>query len=224
MIESLLLPTFSETAVALFHLVGTEALWKALWVSNQALVIGYAAALLAGLPIGVWMGASPVIGRIAGVYLTIMLMTPTAALIPLILIAVGLNTGARAIVVFLFSVPFVVLNTRAGMTEVDRSLVEMARAFCATRWQILWRAVIPATLPAMIVGARVGLSRAFTGMVMVELLLIAVGLGRLILDFQARYEAASLYAVIVVMLLEAALLMKATRWLEGYIMPWAGRA
>jgi ABC-type nitrate/sulfonate/bicarbonate transport system permease component len=72
----------------------------------------------------------------------------------------------------------------------------------------------------MLLGARVGLARAVTGMVMVELLLVAVGLGRLLVNSQANFLAGDVYAVVLVILSEALLLMKLTRWLEHRLAPW----
>lgn len=219
-VESLLLPTFGETVAALARLLTTSELWHAFWLSNQALLIGYPSALLVGIPLGILMGSVRWLGRVLGVYLGILLMTPTAAIIPLIIIALGLTLTSRVMVVFLFAVPFITLNAQAGLHDVDRSLVEMARSFCATRWQILWKAVLPAAAPAMLLGARVGLARAVTGMVMVELLLVAVGLGRLLVNSQANFLAGDVYAVVLVILSEALLLMKLTRWLEHRLAPW----
>jgi NitT/TauT family transport system permease protein len=219
-LDSLLLPTFSETLEAFIRLAGTTELWHAFWVSNQALLIGYAGALIIGVPLGVLMGTLRALERIAGVYFTILLTTPTAALIPLIIIAVGLNLQARALVVFLFAVPFVVINTRVGLSTVDSSLLEMGRSFCASRWQVLRYTIIPAAVPATLLGARIALGRAISGMVLVELLLVAVGLGRLLLVFQGRFMAGDVYAVVLVILLEAVALLKLTRWVERRAAHW----
>ncbi len=220
-LDSLLLPAFSETVIALVRMVATRELWEAFWISNQALLIGYAAALAIGLPLGILMGGIRPLGRIIGTYLMIMLVTPTTALIPLIIIAAGLNVTARSIIVFLFAIPFITLNTRAGLSDIDTSLVEMARSFCASRAQIIWRTVLPAAVPAIMLGVRVGLGRAITGMINVELVLVAVGLGRLLLNYQTSFLAAQTYAVVLVILFEAVLLMRFARWLENRAAPWA---
>ena len=95
----------------------------------------------------------------------------------------------------------------------------MARVFGATPWQE-WRTVLlPAAVPGVMTGVRLGLARAIEGMVVVELLLVAVGIGRLLLDFQGRFEAASVYAVILVVMAEAVALTDMGRRLERRLSP-----
>lgn len=219
--RSLLLPTFSETVIGFGALMTQAELWRALWISNQALVVGYGLALLIGVPLGVLSGSIRALERIAAPYLTLILTVPIASLIPIVILAVGLNLWARALVVFLFAFPFVVINTQAGAREVDRGLIEMARAFCATRWQSLWQVALPAMAPGMMLGARIGLGRAISGMVLIELLLMAVGIGQLILLYRGRFQAGSLYAVVLIVLIEAVVLTRLAARLERILIPWA---
>jgi NitT/TauT family transport system permease protein len=92
----------------------------------------------------------------------------------------------------------------------------------ATEMQLWRKVLLPGALPATISGVRLGLARAISGMVAVELLLISVGLGRLILRYQADFEAASVYAVVLVVLAEAVLLIGSLRWLEKRLSPRGG--
>jgi ABC-type nitrate/sulfonate/bicarbonate transport system permease component len=219
-IDSLLLPTCSETVRAIFHLARSPEIWQALRQSNEALILGYAMALLLGIPLGIVIGSFQRMERMANPYLTTALVTPTAALMPLVIIAVGLNLQARAIIVFFFSFPYITATAQAGMHEIDRSIILMARSFCATRWQVLINAALPAALPAIMLGARVGLGRAITGMIIVELVLVSVGLGRLILRYQGNFQADYMYGVVIIVLVEAVLLMKTAEKLERWASPW----
>jgi NitT/TauT family transport system permease protein len=218
--NSLLMPSFSEAMLALVDLIGTPQLWQALWVSNQAMLVGFAASVLVGIPLGLIMGRWPRIEKFADLYLDVLLVTPVSALIPLFIIALGLGLTSRVMVVFVFAFIYITVNTRAGLRNADPSLIEMARSFGANERQ-LWRNILlPGALPAMMTGIRVGLGRAINGMVIVELLLIAVGVGRLILRFQGRFEAGSVYAVVFVVLVEAVILMDLVRRLEQRLVHW----
>ena len=75
-------------------------------------------------------------------------------------------------------------------------------------------------LPAFATGARLGLARAIDGMVVVELIMVAVGVGRLLLDFQGRFDAPAAYAVMLAVIAEAVLLTYAGRVLERRLLPW----
>jgi NitT/TauT family transport system permease protein len=98
----------------------------------------------------------------------------------------------------------------------------MARAFCASEAQIWRRVLVPGALPAVMTALRLGLARAVAGMVTVELLLVAVGVGQLILRFRADFDAGSLYATILLVVAEAVLLIRLASLLERRFGAWAG--
>ena len=222
-LNSLLLPGFFETIVALARLVTTSQLWQALWLSNQAMLLGFCLAAVVGVPTGLVIGRWRTADRYLDPYLSILIATPKAALIPIVIMATGLGLVSRVLITFTFAVVVITVNARAGLRMLNPSWVEMARAFAASESQ-LWRKILmPGALPAIVAGLRLGLVRAISGMITVELLLVAVGIGRLILDYQGSYDSASLYATVLVVVAEAILLLRAGRWLEERIVPWASR-
>jgi ABC-type nitrate/sulfonate/bicarbonate transport system permease component len=125
--------------------------------------------------------------------------------------------------VTIFAIVMVIVNARAGVRQVDPSLIQMARSFGASEATIWRRILIPGALPAIMTGVRLGLGRAVTGMVIVELLMVSVALGRLILQYRGMFQAASLYAVIIVILAEALILISVIGWLEQRFTPWVPR-
>jgi ABC-type nitrate/sulfonate/bicarbonate transport system permease component len=210
---SFLFPTASATALALARLLMSSELWRAVWLSNQALVIGLPLAVLVGVPIGLAMGRSRAADQWLGVHLNILLVTPKSAVMPLILMAFGFGLMTRAIIVSVFAFPVVVVTTRAGIVAIDARLIEMARSLGASERQVWRHILLPGSRPALATAMRLGLARAVAGMVSVELLLVAVGLGAMLLDFQADFDAASVYAVVLVVLAEAVTLIGlASRW------------
>jgi ABC-type nitrate/sulfonate/bicarbonate transport system permease component len=222
-LHSLLLPTFTETIAALARLLVTPRLWEAIWISNQAMVIGFALAALVGIALGFLTSRWRAAERFLDPYFSILLVTPVSALAPVMIMATGLGIVTRVLVVFTFAVVIVAVNTRAGVRSVDPALIEMARSFGASEWQ-LWRTVlVRGALPAILAGLRLGLGRAISGMVFVELLLLAVGIGRLMIEFQGDFDAAGLYATVLVVILEAVALMYLFEWFERRSAPWAGQ-
>jgi NitT/TauT family transport system permease protein len=205
---TLLLPTATRTLVAASRLVVSGEFWQALWISNQALLAGFPVACAAGVLLGLALGRSVTLARWLEVHLHILLAVPKTAVIPLIVMAFGFGLRSRAIVIFAFAFPVIAVTVQAGLQTVDARLIAMARAFCATERQIWWRVLLPAALPAVMTGLRLGLARAITGMVAVELTFVAVGLGRLLLQFRADFDAASLYATVLIVMAEAVVLMR----------------
>jgi ABC-type nitrate/sulfonate/bicarbonate transport system permease component len=216
----LLIPTVPKTAAALLELLGGSELWSALYVSNQALLLGFLISVVVGVPVGVLLGRFPTAEKYTNVYLNILLVTPMAAIIPLLVMSVGFGLASRVILVTVFAIVMVIVNARAGVRQVDPSLIEMARSFGASEAAVWRRILIPGALPAIMTGVRLGLGRAVTGMVIVELLMVSVALGRLILQYRGMFQAASLYAVIIVILAEALILITAVGWLERRFTSW----
>lgn len=220
----LLIPSFTDTVVGLGELLTSSVLWRALLVSNQALVIGFAISVVLGIPVGLAMGRFRSAERFLDVYLDILLVLPMAALIPILLMAVGINLAARVLLVVLFAIVIVVVNSRAGIRQVDPSLIEMAGSFGATEAQIWRRVLLPGALPAIMTGVRIGLSRAITGMVIVELLMVSVGFGGLILEYRGFFRGDLLYATVIIVVAEALALMAFARWVERRMTPWVSAA
>jgi ABC-type nitrate/sulfonate/bicarbonate transport system permease component len=219
-LDSLLLPGFVETMVALARLIATPLLWQAVWISNQAMLLGFSLAAFVGILLGLLMGRYRALERYADPYLNILLVTPMSALIPILIMATGLGLLSRVLVIFTFAVVVVTVNVRAGLRMVDPTWTEMARSFGASELQLWRRVLLPGALPGIATGLRLGLARAVSGMITVELLLIALGIGRLILDFQGTFESANLYATVLVVVAEAVILLQAGKWLEQRIAPW----
>lgn len=217
----LLVPTFTETVVAVGELLRDPAFWEAFYVSNQALVLGFLIAVGLGVPIGVLLGRFRTLERLTDVYLNILLATPMAAIIPLLIMSVGFGLTSRVILVTIFAIVMVIVNVRSGVRQVDPSLIQMARSFGAGERQIWTRVLVPGALPAVMTGVRLGLGRAITGMVIVELLMASVALGGLILDARATFDGPVLYATIVAILAEALILIRFAQWVEQRVTPWA---
>ena len=220
--QNFLLPRFTDVASGLLRLLFSEAMfWEALYISNQALILGFAISVMIGIPLGLLAGRFPWMDRLLNPYVGVLLTMPVAPLIPIVIIALGLGIAARVFIVVLFAFVFITVNTRAGVRGVEASLIEMAKSFGASEGQIWRRIVIPGAMPAIFAGMRIGLGRAITGMVMVELLLVASGLGRLLLEFSGRMQSDLVFATVFAVIIEALALLAAIQTLEKKITRWA---
>jgi len=217
--ESILFPSATEVLVAMWEMGTSGDLWVALWLSNQALIIGATASLILGITVGVLLGRSRRLDKIFGIYINIDLATPTIALLPIVIIIFGLGLTARSVVVFTFGFAMVVSLVRTGAQTVDEDLAEMGEAFAPTRWQMWSKVIIPGLLPALGGAIRIAVSRGVVGMVIVELILITVGIGGVVMDARALFQGDRVYAGVIIICIEALLLMAAGRWIERKIAP-----
>lgn len=210
----LFVPTFTDTVAALVRQAGTGTLWPAFWASNQSLLIGFPLSLVLGLAVGLLLGRRRDVDRATSYWLDISLVVPMVALVPVIIVALGLSLSARVAVVFLFTFPVVALNARAAVRVPPATLEEMSRSFGASPAQV-WRTVIlPAAAAPLFTGTRVALSRAISGMVVIELTLVPTGLGGLIINYTSQFSAANLYSMTLVVVLEGLVLVGIATLLE----------
>jgi NitT/TauT family transport system permease protein len=224
--NSLIIPTFSETVLRTGQLLIDGGVWRAFIDSNQALVLGFFFSVVLGLPLGLAAARFERLEKFLDPYINIMLVTPTAGLIPIFLMvpALGFSLQSRVLLVVVFAIPMLIVNARAGVRQVDPSLIEMSTSFLA-RERTIWRKVLlPGALPAIMTGVRLAVGRAITGMVIVELLMFAVGIGHLIINARGRFDGPTLYGVVILIVVESLVLISAARWLERRVAPWASES
>lgn len=219
----LLFAPFSETFITWLDLITSVEIYEALWLSNQAMLLGFGLAIIIGIPLGLLTGRLEKFERFIDLYLNILIVTPMAALIPIIIVAIGIGLSARVLVVFLFAFPIIAVNTRTGLKNLDPSLIEMAGSFGATEMQLWRKILLPGATPAMMAGIRLGLGRSMSGMVVVELLLVAVGLGKLILNSMGLFKPEIAYSVIIVIIIEVMIVMGIARGIEDRLVAWKPR-
>jgi sulfonate transport system permease protein len=213
-------PSPWATLTALVALVRSGALPAATLTSLQSLLLGFGAAVAVGVPLGLVMGVVRAVGGVARVYLELLVALPTAALIPLVILSFGINIVSSAVIVFVFSAPFVTMNAYGGVRDVSPRLVEMARAFEASWWQLFVRVLLPGALPMILAGLRYGLSRAFVGLIVAELLLSPFGLGKLIMTARSMFEHDRMFATVLWTLLMAGLTLAALGRAERRLLRW----
>jgi NitT/TauT family transport system permease protein len=189
-------------------------------VSLEHLVIGFALAAAVGIPLGMAMGRSTIVDNVIGMYVRGLFVTSLAALLPLLIILFGVSFRFQIAVVFLFSVFYIIVNTAAGARDVPIPLIRTAEAFCVGRARQFVTIVLPSSLPYVIVGLRLGIANAFTGMVLAELW-IGQGTGGIIEALGQGRNLPPFFAMVILITALAALSAFALRALERRLSPWA---
>jgi ABC-type nitrate/sulfonate/bicarbonate transport system permease component len=188
--------------------------------SLQHLVVGFALAAVVGIPLGMAMGRSYVVDNVIGMYVRGLFVTSLAALLPLLIILFGVGFRFQIAVVFLFSVFYIIVNTAAGARDVPVPLIRTAEAFCIGRGRQFVSVILPSSLPYVIVGLRLGIANAFTGMVLAELW-VGVGTGGILKNMGQNRDLPKFFAMVVLITVLAAFSSHLIRVLERRLMPWA---
>lgn len=196
LMSSLFVPKLSTTVVAFSELITSGRLLEAFQVSLPAFVIGYALAIVVGNGLGILMGLVPRFRHAMDVHVTIMLATPMAAFVPVIVIFFGLSIAARITVVFLFSAVYMAVTSMSGVRSARTDLVEMGRSFRLSRWRIFRSIILPSAAPMIMAGIRLGYGRALVGLLVSELILSSVGIGEMLLFQRGRLYTDEMFGTI----------------------------
>ncbi|MDA8290516.1 MAG: ABC transporter permease [Actinomycetota bacterium] len=215
----------SPTAIArtFGHMVADGTLPTATLQSLEVLVIGFGAALVAGIVLGLVWARYKVVDWAIQPFVSAIFSTPLIALVPLYVLWFGFGVSAKIAIVGSFSFFPILLNTYQGAVSVDPTYRDTARAFHATERQ-MWRHVtIPSCIPFIAAGINVSLGHALTGLIIAEFYTNASGLGGIVLKSADTFETARMFVPIVTVMVLGILLMSATRWLKRAVAPWAER-
>lgn len=160
---------------------------------------GLGLAALAGIPLGLLLGAAPLLGRTFNPFLNALAATPLIALMPLVILWLGLGQGAKMTIVALGAVMPILINSYTGMRSVDPALTEMARAHAVPPWRRLVRIALPAALHPVMAGLRLGAAAGLVTAVIADIYMSMTGLGALLIAYGNSFRMGP-YLVVVLTL------------------------
>jgi NitT/TauT family transport system permease protein len=211
---SSILPPFSAVVEAAIELVPSTKFHSAAIISLRSFGLGMLAALVIGIPLGIAMARVKSIGRILGMWVNIFVSAPISALVPILMAVIGIGETTVVVTVFLFAVFVIILDTQVGITHADRSLVEMARSFGASRRQLYSKVLILSALPEILAGVRLGAIRGVKGVVIGQLLVAIIGVGELFETYSNNFLMEEFWALVVIVFLFAFAVSEAIAALE----------
>jgi NitT/TauT family transport system permease protein len=215
------LPPFSKVMVALVEFVRSGVILANLGSSLIALIAGVVLSLIFGLTLGVLMGRYRYVERALDVYVHALFVCPAILFAPIFFAIFGLSDAARVAIVFVYSTFVIVINSATAIRTVDPSLVEMAYAFGCRERQIFTRILLPASLPLIFAGIRLGVGRAVKGMINGEMLIAFVGLGALAQRYGAQFDAAKVFAIAMIVLIIGLVSNALVQTLDNRLTSWA---
>jgi ABC-type nitrate/sulfonate/bicarbonate transport system permease component len=211
---SLTFPSFTATATAFGAMLADGTFAAAYAETIGPLLVGVALTAIGGVAAGVVMGLSPRAEWLGVPVFVILQAAPSAAIIPLITFIYGIGFAAKVFAVVLLSTPVIVLNSYRGIRNTPVPLVEMSEAFLASRWQRIWKVILPSASGLIFAGLRLGLAQGFTGAVLAELLITPTGVGDLITFYRSQAEYDRMYAAILSIIVVASVAITLLQRLE----------
>jgi ABC-type nitrate/sulfonate/bicarbonate transport system permease component len=225
-INRYLLPAPSEIAGAL--IVQNSLLWQNTQATLEALIFGLALALVTGLALGVVLFYSPLMERVIYPLMIVSRNIPYYAIAPLLVVWLGFEFWPKVIVAALIAFFPLVVNTHDGLKSVDPDLIRLMRALGAGRWQIFWKVRLPASLPLVLSGLKLGSVFAVVGVLFGELIGgqrwtaagIIGGLGYLMREAANRGALDLAFAAMAWLSLISLVLFGSVSMLERYLLRW----
>jgi len=219
-VNPLIFAPVSKVAAAAIEIIGNGELWKYLSLSLIVLVQGFGVSLLIGIPLGVLMARVHVIDTILEPYINALNAMPMVAAVPLITVWFGYETLGKTVVIVLFSIFTIILNTYQGVRNVETNLLEVARSFCSTEQRLWGDVVLPSALPYILVGVRLAIGRGLVGMIIAEAYMSVTGIGYLVNLYANSFNMAKFLVPSLTLMLMGVGLNAAVKFLEKRMTPW----
>lgn len=217
------LPPLSQIFATLMEIGTTKVFLKALADTGYAFFVGTSSAILIGIPLGVLMGKSRLLDELLLPWVNMFLSAPLTALVPVLMVLFGFGMKAIIITTALFAIWIIVLNSRAGVLQINRSLIEMARSFGATPGDAFFKVYLWAALPEILGGVRIGFIRAVKGVIIGQLLISIVGFGALFELYSSNFLMKHFWAVLLVLFAGAFTIAEFLAHLERKVDYYAAR-
>src|SRR5210317_1570090 len=193
------LPPLSAIFQTLMEIGTTKVFIKALSDTGYAFIVGTVSAIAVGVPVGILMGKNRFIDELLLPWVNMFMSAPLTALVPVLMVLFGFGLKSIIIVTTLFAIWIIILNTRAGVKQINRSLVDMANSFGANPIDAFIKIYFWAALPEIIGGIRIGFIRAVKGVIIGQLLISIVGFGSLFELYSSRFLMSHFWAIILVL-------------------------
>lgn len=217
-------PVFLSTPTAIVEagikVIANGELPKAMIVSLGVVFAGFTGAILVGVPLGLLMGRSRYAEYLLDPYVNALYVVPRIALIPLIIVWLGLGVQAQIAVVFGTSVFPILISTQTGVKNVSQNLMETARSFGAKEFDLVTKVVLPASVPFIMSGLRLGIGQAIIGMIVAQMFLGISGMGFMLVNYGNQFATNYVFVVVLALAALGVLLTEVVRQVEARFSYW----
>lgn len=219
-INPLFLSSPSSVIVRLIEVFADGSIWKHILASGEVAVWSFLLCVGIGVPLGLMMGRIRLVRDTLEPFIIAKYSSPTVAFLPILIIWLGIGVMSKVALVTLGGIFVIIINTEAGVSNVDRKLVETARSFMASEFQILRKIVLPGSLPFIIAGIRLAVGRILIYVVIAEMFASTAGLGYLIFQAGAMYDTTMIFVGVTILAATGIIMNSLLRVLEEKIAPW----
>ncbi|MFL6946656.1 MAG: ABC transporter permease [Xanthobacteraceae bacterium] len=221
-IAPIYLPAPSAIAVYLWRMLVDGSMEYHLGVTLLRIFAGFLLAAIAGVSLGLLMGMSRIVARVADTWIAALYPLPKISLIPLLIIWLGTGEAYRIVISAITAFFPIVISTYSGIRQVDPGLLKAARDLGASARQIQLKIVVPAAMPSILAGLQLGMGVTIILIVAAEMIggSSQSGMGYLLINSGQVMETEKVFATLVVLALTGAVIIKLQQWIDRKIAPW----
>lgn len=206
-----------KAAVQLF---ASGEIYNDLYVSGVEFLGGYLLAVVVGIPFGILVGWYKRMSYIFDPFINAMNATPRVALLPLVIIWLGIGILSKVGIIFLGAVFSILINTRDGVKTTPANLLNAARSFGASEWIVFKTVVLPSTVPFILTGLRLAVGRALVGVLVGELYAATAGIGFMITVAGATFQTDKVFVGVLIFAISGMVSMELLTKLEKKFDKW----
>jgi ABC-type nitrate/sulfonate/bicarbonate transport system permease component len=188
----------SLIAKAAWQMFSSGEIWNDLYVSGIEFFWGYILSVVVAIPFGIAIGWYKKFAYVCDPFVNAMNATPRVALLPLVIIWLGIGILSKVGIIFLGAVFPLLINTRDGVKTTPANLLTAARSFGASEWQIFKSVVLPSTVPFILTGLRLAVGRALIGVMVGELYAATAGIGFMITVAGATFQTDKVFVGVLI--------------------------
>ncbi|MDG6999233.1 MAG: ABC transporter permease, partial [Nitrososphaerota archaeon] len=185
-----------------------------------AIFEGFAIAVVVGIPVGFMMGKYILVDRFLDPWVNAWYSIPAVAFVPLTMNWFGQSGTATIVIAFLIAVFSIIINVYTGVKNVSKTLVEPGMSFGANGTQMASKIILPAALPDIMVGLRMGLTRAIDGVIIAEMIFSVLGLGGVIFDAADKLELGLALDGVIILAIISIALNEIMKYLNRRVVSW----
>jgi NitT/TauT family transport system permease protein len=211
----------SLIAIAFYDLTVSGELLFYLAQSMEVMFYGLVIAIAVGIPLAVAMARVRWLDWALDLPINALYATPLVAVVPLLVLWFGIYLKAKIIVVFLFAVFPVLINTYQGVRECDKNMIEVARSFRSNEGRMWQDVLLPFAVPYIIAGIRLAIGRGLIGMIIAEFYTTISGLGFMITRYANLFEMDKTFVPVIMLMILGVSLTSALKWAGRRIAPWS---
>src|SRR3954451_4391858 len=183
---------------AAYQMFVSGEIWNDLYISGIEFAWGYVLSVVVAIPFGIAIGWYKRFAYICDPFVNAMNATPRVALLPLVIIWLGIGILSKVGIIFLGAVFPLLINTRDGVKTTPYNLLTAARSFGASEWQIFKSVVLPSTIPFILTGLRLAVGRALVGVLVGELYAATAGIGFMITVAGATFQTDKVFVGVLI--------------------------